>query len=737
MAQSTDKLILEIAADNKKALKGINETNKKLSNLEIQEKKLERNNKSITERMKGHWVKLAAAIGGLVVGIKKAFDFTKEYSQYKQGMAALAKQTGMDADTIIKKLRAVSKATVSNKDLMLAANRAIALGVTKDVNVIAQLLEIARVKAKAMGTDTTSAFNDIVTGIGRQSPLILDNLGIITKGWAELAKQQGVNYDRQFILNQILKQGAADISKFGNALTEADRFEQLNAGVTNLRLKLGKLLSGVLAPFIKALIKMVDWFNNLSTPMQRLIILIPSLIGGIKLLSVALNTLSFNPLTLAITGAITVIYGLIQAWHSLTSTIDPNAVITTKEAFDKANKTYKDNKLQLERLNKELQRYKMFNDENSEAAKRLKDNIDKLNTFQKKLKANIDKYNKAVKDSKGNVIDFSNAQNDAANNTGKLNTNVSKLKATIMDYYQYVNDKQNIQLANEKEGLDKALEGYANYYGLKKSFIDDFYRYDAEKLAEKYNLTQTQYSMLTDLVMTYNMNTEAAIQESQDRLNLLHKTAIETYQQDYESLDATQKEYINRTVDNYINLNTELKNIIQQSVQQTADIYGQGIADLIVSGKKFHKSLADFFNDLLKKIATMIVKLLVVKTIMAGFNAVSGGFFGILGLSSGGFIQKFANGGRVRPVYAASGFEPKGTDTIPAMLTPGERVLSVSQNANFERLLSNLANTTTNTTTINNVYNITGEVIDDVALKDFTKKIMIEQEKILANKEAY
>jgi hypothetical protein len=46
----------------------------------------------------------------------------------------------------------------------------------------------------------------------------------------------------------------------------------------------------------------------------------------------------------------------------------------------------------------------------------------------------------------------------------------------------------------------------------------------------------------------------------------------------------------------------------------------------------------------------------------------------------------FASGG---VVYAASGanivpFTPRGTDTVPAMLTPGERVLSVSQNKQFE-----------------------------------------------------
>ena len=47
--------------------------------------------------------------------------------------------------------------------------------------------------------------------------------------------------------------------------------------------------------------------------------------------------------------------------------------------------------------------------------------------------------------------------------------------------------------------------------------------------------------------------------------------------------------------------------------------------------------------------------------------------------------QEFAAGGVVRPIYAASGFAPRGTDTVPAMLTPGERVLTVAQNRAYER----------------------------------------------------
>ena len=58
-----------------------------------------------------------------------------------------------------------------------------------------------------------------------------------------------------------------------------------------------------------------------------------------------------------------------------------------------------------------------------------------------------------------------------------------------------------------------------------------------------------------------------------------------------------------------------------------------------------------------------------------------------IGLSEGGVVPGYANGG---VVYAARGvFAPRGTDTVPAMLTPGEAVLP---KALTDHLLSAAAN---------------------------------------------
>jgi hypothetical protein len=80
-------------------------------------------------------------------------------------------------------LRKASNNTVDDFNLMLSANKAAMLGVTTDSAQLAKILEAARARGQQLGISTTQAFEDIVTGIGRMSPLILDNLGITTKAY--------------------------------------------------------------------------------------------------------------------------------------------------------------------------------------------------------------------------------------------------------------------------------------------------------------------------------------------------------------------------------------------------------------------------------------------------------------------------------------------------------------------------------------------------------------------------
>ena len=69
-------------------------------------------------------------------------------------------------------MKRASRGMIDEQALMLGANRAMILGVADGVDEMGALLEVAGVRAKIMGTDVGAAYADLVTGIGRMSPLM-------------------------------------------------------------------------------------------------------------------------------------------------------------------------------------------------------------------------------------------------------------------------------------------------------------------------------------------------------------------------------------------------------------------------------------------------------------------------------------------------------------------------------------------------------------------------------------
>jgi len=69
----------------------------------------------------------------------------------------------------------------SQYDIILARNRAVQLGLDLTADQFANLAEKAAKAGLVMGQDVNQSINDIILGIGRQSRLILDNLGIIVR----------------------------------------------------------------------------------------------------------------------------------------------------------------------------------------------------------------------------------------------------------------------------------------------------------------------------------------------------------------------------------------------------------------------------------------------------------------------------------------------------------------------------------------------------------------------------
>lgn len=91
----------------------------------------------------------------------------------------LTNAAGENSRVVLEGLEKASQSSIAQRDLFLAANKANLLGVADTQQELSQLLEIAVARGDKLGVSTTQAFDNIVTGLGRQSALILDNLGIL------------------------------------------------------------------------------------------------------------------------------------------------------------------------------------------------------------------------------------------------------------------------------------------------------------------------------------------------------------------------------------------------------------------------------------------------------------------------------------------------------------------------------------------------------------------------------
>src|SRR5436190_13615648 len=113
-----------------------------------------------------------AALGTAAAGA--AVDMARgaaEAERLGTAFDTLASQAGESGDAMLAAMQTAAQGTISNTELMASANRAMLLGVADSAGEMAQLLEVASARGKAMGESTAQAFSDLVTGIGRMSPL--------------------------------------------------------------------------------------------------------------------------------------------------------------------------------------------------------------------------------------------------------------------------------------------------------------------------------------------------------------------------------------------------------------------------------------------------------------------------------------------------------------------------------------------------------------------------------------
>jgi len=284
----------------------------------------------------------AVAFAGLSAGAVKMVNDAVKFDSVKTSFTRMSEALGQNGDEIVSALKKASAGTVSETDLMLSANRAYSLGVAKNTKEFTTLMEVARLKSREMGTTTTDAFNDIVVGIGRGSPMILDNLGIIiksgeaqeqyAKSLGKTVEQLTANEKKEAIKNAVLVSGMKDVERAGELnKTYAEKMAILKTNIAETGVKIGVALLPVLSKMFEVIspiiTKISEWIEK-NPELTKDILLGSMAIAGLAtalgIVGLALPAVRtglgrlFSPITIItglVVGLIAVGYKLIKNWE--------------------------------------------------------------------------------------------------------------------------------------------------------------------------------------------------------------------------------------------------------------------------------------------------------------------------------------------------------------------------------------------------------------------------------------
>lgn len=294
--------------------------------------------------------RIVVTFGDIINTVKSAaaafVDFSNrgaELDTVRKSFENLAASQGQDADKMLAKMRELSLGTVSDLELMKKANQGLLLGLP--VDRFGDMLTIARASAAATGESMEFMLNSIVTGLGRGSKLMLDNLGIVfnlEQAQEEYAKSLGKTAEelteaekKQAFINKALEIGLANAKASGaGALTLRERYQQLGATFDNF----ANNLSSRLGP---SFLVLVDSFENLLSAMT----------GGKGIIDSIVDT--FNTLSL-------IAFNVSEAFKVVGSQLGVS-VAAGLEAFkaalsgnfDQAKEIWKSGQAEIERISEE------------------------------------------------------------------------------------------------------------------------------------------------------------------------------------------------------------------------------------------------------------------------------------------------------------------------------------------------------------------------------------------------
>jgi hypothetical protein len=221
---------------------GVSGADKFKKEFEQADKTVGKASKGMTSAMKGIG---AAAVAYLSVQTVRAVVSTvnaysrmaDEFRVVQRSSDRLAKSIGQNSQAILQSVRRGVGGAVDDLAILKQVNTAILLGIPITANAMGNMAVVATRLGRAVGRDAASALGDLVTGIGRMSPLILDNLGITIKAeeaYRGLGEGATDAEKRLAFFNAVMKKANIRSEQLGDiAPSLTERWDKVNASFKN------------------------------------------------------------------------------------------------------------------------------------------------------------------------------------------------------------------------------------------------------------------------------------------------------------------------------------------------------------------------------------------------------------------------------------------------------------------------------------------------------------------------